>query len=311
MVHEAVMEPIVTQASIQDEGRDGSGQLRWYQTLVDKFGCRALCCIESTQDVCQYGFVDSIPILITAETKIDLDRKRTKDDWDSGIEDDVMDNFSERLRRSAERGNSKATTSGGTPRSGDDFVRAETDLTSDGMHGLGDLIMEDGSIYVGNFCMGRFHGYGKCTSEDGSTSYQGQWVHGAKHGFITYRSAEGFVYRGEWRADVMNGPGTLTIANGDVSSGTFMDGVLQGPGRVLSSTKKLLYQGQFQNSVHHGSGTYYYPDGRVYDGQWDNGDMHGTGVMHWKDGAVYDGTFTNGWLDGAPSDTASNVEFTV
>lgn len=44
----------------------------------------------------------------------------------------------------------------------------------------------------------------------------------------------------------------------------------------------------------HGTGTFWWPDGRIYIGDYINDKKHGRGVFTWPDGRKYDGE----WFDG-------------
>ncbi|EER05832.1 MORN repeat-containing protein, putative [Perkinsus marinus ATCC 50983] len=83
--------------------------------------------------------------------------------------------------------------------------------------------------------------------------YDGQWLHGLKHGEGRMEFRDGVVYEGEWREDLRHGRGVQVI---DAASKT-----------------RLLY-------------------GYVkYDGEWDGGVRSGEGKIELTDGSVYEGMF--------------------
>ena len=59
------------------------------------------------------------------------------------------------------------------------------------------------------------------------------------------------------------------------------------------------YNGQFQNWLFHGNGTYIWGDGESYEGEWYEGQRQGKGkYIHIGDGSVYEGEFFNNKEEG-------------
>lgn len=54
------------------------------------------------------------------------------------------------------------------------------------------------------------------------------------------------------------------------------------------------YEGEVFNSMRHGRGIYYYPNGAVYLGHWNQDKMHGKGNYLFPNAERYDGEIVNG-----------------
>jgi len=46
-----------------------------------------------------------------------------------------------------------------------------------------------------------------------SSSYNGDWCYGMRHGMGDYVMSDGTVYRGQWENDKFHGKGTLSMAH--------------------------------------------------------------------------------------------------
>jgi len=58
--------------------------------------------------------------------------------------------------------------------------------------------------YVGQFKMGKFDGFGRCTYPDGAT-YEGEYKNDARCGKGVFTYPKGFRYEGEWLDDMQHG----------------------------------------------------------------------------------------------------------
>mmetsp|Transcript_13242 Transcript_13242/g.30125 ORF Transcript_13242/g.30125 Transcript_13242/m.30125 type:complete len:408 (+) Transcript_13242:48-1271(+) len=58
------------------------------------------------------------------------------------------------------------------------------------------------------------------------------------------------------------------------------------------------YEGNWENDVMQGNGTYSWPDGSSYEGGFFAGRFHGFGRFEWPEGSVYEGTWVNGEMTG-------------
>jgi hypothetical protein len=54
------------------------------------------------------------------------------------------------------------------------------------------------------------------------------------------------------------------------------------------------YEGDVENGVPNGQGTYTSIDGWKYLGEWDDGQQHGHGTITYPDGVKYEGKFKDG-----------------
>mmetsp|Transcript_34458 Transcript_34458/g.52728 ORF Transcript_34458/g.52728 Transcript_34458/m.52728 type:complete len:204 (+) Transcript_34458:2483-3094(+) len=55
-----------------------------------------------------------------------------------------------------------------------------------------------------------------------------------------------------------------------------------------------VYEGEWRNSLKHGSGTEKYSNGDMYVGHFRQGEPDGTGKYIWKNGSIYTGAFRDG-----------------
>lgn len=106
---------------------------------------------------------------------------------------------------------------------------------------------------------GRPHGYGTvlyAEQDPGERSkFQGEWVHGKRHG-----------------------QGILIWRNGSRYDGNFIDDKLGGQGALLWALG-LEYRGEWINNYAHGRGELRFPNGKRYFGEWANGKRHGWGHL--------------------------------
>ena len=56
---------------------------------------------------------------------------------------------------------------------------------------------------------------------------------------------------------------------------------------------KKQYEGETQNGLYHGHGTYYFPDGEKYEGQFEYNNFHGQGTYYFANGNKYIGEYNN------------------
>ena len=87
------------------------------------------------------------------------------------------------------------------------------------------------------------------------------------------RYPNGDVFEGKFNR-MREGVGTYTYADGSVYEGGWQDGLHHGKG-----TKRFpngdVYEGDFQSDKRHGKGTYTYASGNVYQGEWKEGEKEG------------------------------------
>jgi hypothetical protein len=59
-----------------------------------------------------------------------------------------------------------------------------------------------------------------------------------------------------------------------------------------------VYEGDWENNLMQGEGTYYFTSGAVYKGQWINGKRHGNGIIEYPDGSLYEGQWEQDLMHG-------------
>lgn len=101
-------------------------------------------------------------------------------------------------------------------------------------------------------------------------------------------------HSGTGRFEYING--TLYVGSWKTHGGAK---VKHGHGRILypsaasaaSDAGAEEYEGDWEDDLMHGLGTYKYTSGAVYSGNWVRGQQHGQGKMQYADGSSYEG----GW----------------
>lgn len=95
-------------------------------------------------------------------------------------------------------------------------IRYVGDWMEDEMHGRGHLeFFSSGHVYDGEFCYGRFQGYGVYQWPDGSR-YEGNWMNSKMHGEGIYTDTEGRVWKGKYYNG--NGPGLQQLLRSAVET---------------------------------------------------------------------------------------------
>lgn len=72
-----------------------------------------------------------------------------------------------------------------------------------------------------------------------------------------------------------------------------MNGKQQGNGELFAPNKRILYSGEWQEDMCHGTGTHYPTPDTQYNGQFKNNKYFGEGVLI-KEDQIYKGFFYNG-----------------
>ena len=147
----------------------------------------------------------------------------------------------------------------------------------------------------------KFTGIASHTYEDGR-EYTGEFVNGLPHGKGRMLFTNMDIYDGEWEKGVMNGKGVYDRHDAERDryaeqyDGEFHKGGKQGGGR-LQYADKSVYEGQWQNNMRTGVGTYWISEAEYFHGFW-KFDEPIRGIFHLKNGDWYDGTFKNNKFDG-------------
>lgn len=174
------------------------------------------------------------------------------------------------------------------------FFRYEGEWKNGKKHGIGKLIMKDGTFYEGEFKDGEICGkgykYDKATnteltgifqdgqiqgkskiSKSGEFSYDGDMVENQRHGYGELNEFKtGIRYQGQFYKNKKHGPGVQVFADSSQYSGDWVLGLRQGHGEQTFS------------------------DGSFYSGQWRGDIMNGLGFYKHFSGYVYEGLFVNG-----------------
>ncbi|XP_070270444.1 radial spoke head 10 homolog B [Myotis yumanensis] len=158
--------------------------------------------------------------------------------------------------------------------------------------------------YIGHWCQGKRHGKGSIYyNEEGTSCYEGDWVHNIKKGWGIRRYKSGNMYEGQWENNMRHGEGTMKwLTTNEEYSGQWENGVQNGLGthtwflkRVPNTQYPLRneYRGNFVDGCRHGHGKFYYASGAIYEGEWVSNKKHGMGRLTFKNGRVYTGPFSS------------------
>ena len=157
---------------------------------------------------------------------------------------------------------------------------------------VGTASITGGSLYVGEFKDGLFHGKGTSTNQSG-TKYVGEFKDGRFDGQGTLTFNDGADYIGWFRNGVFNGQGSSNFPNGAKYVGEFKDGKRHGQG-TYTGPSGAKHVGEFRDGKPNGLGDYTFAGGR-YVGEFRDGQYHGQGTMWGSSGNVlYSGRHING-----------------
>lgn len=148
------------------------------------------------------------------------------------------------------------------------------------------LLLDDGSMYMGQIRDSLFNGQGTCIYPDGT------------------------VYQGEWKDGLWNGKGTLVYPDGDIYKGSFVNHVKQGRGTYVYKSG-ARYDGEWKNDMFNGNGTLRFEDGGIYDGAWKDDMKHGYGKLYSSTGFSSTGYFYRDEFLGMPFDTEIDQDSTL
>ena len=148
------------------------------------------------------------------------------------------------------------------------------------------LLLEDGSMYMGQIRDSLFNGQGVCIYADGT------------------------VYKGEWKDGLWNGKGTLVYPDGDIYKGSFRNHLKEGRGVYVYSSG-ARYDGEWKNDKFNGKGTLRFEDGGIYEGEWKDDMKHGYGKLFSSTGYSSTGYFYFDEFLGMPFDTEIHQDSTL
>ena len=111
--------------------------------------------------------------------------------------------------------------------------------------------------------------------QDDSYTYQGEMLHGRKHGYGILAKGDSIVYVGFWENGIRHGKGRITDSRQRVIQGKFRGDTLFWGERKDSFG---VYRGQMNAcGMANGHGTYSSFDGLMYEGRWKNDKEDGFG----------------------------------
>ena len=148
------------------------------------------------------------------------------------------------------------------------------------------LLLDDGTLYMGQIRDSLFNGRGMCIYTDGT------------------------VYEGEWKDGLWDGQGTIVYPDGDIYKGSFSKHVKQGKGTYLYASG-ARYDGEWKNDRFNGKGKLLFEDGGTYDGAWKDDMKHGYGKLTSPEGHSTVGFFYNDEFLGMPFDTEIDQDSTL
>jgi len=108
-------------------------------------------------------------------------------------------------------------------------------------------VFRSGSTYTGNWLAGARHGFGIQQWVDG-TRYEGQWVASSAEGLGRFTFANGDVYVGQWRANMFNGLGAYRGHDNTVYLGCWVDDQRSGHGAEVGGNAQagIRYAGCYE-----------------------------------------------------------------
>lgn len=179
-----------------------------------------------------------------------------------------------------------------------DFTYTGTFLSND-FHGIGTIVLQDGTIFQGQFTHGQYHGVGKLTTvlddddrggdgvagcggdggnKQGKTEsvYTGDFSDGLFHGSGSLIHSDGSSFVGTW-CEGKRVEGTETLPNGDVFEGKFLNDMREGPGMLTLKCGRVTKRGIWERDVLKDNVDLdiAFADGHVYCGDHSNSVPHG------------------------------------
>jgi len=97
-------------------------------------------------------------------------------------------------------------------------------------HGWGTLSLGDGSQIKGEWQAGKPHGYASVIDARGTTTYEGEFKDGKRHGLGRQLFESGDMYDGGWREGRLHDRGVYYFTNGDKLYGMWNKGLYDGIG---------------------------------------------------------------------------------
>ena len=178
----------------------------------------------------------------------------------------------------------------------------EGDLLNKRRHGFGTSLRADGTIYEGQWSMGKEHGEGKLMTSERKVIYKGEFCEGFFGGRGTLYMSNGDVYEGEWRENLRHGKGEYTFASGCKYVGDWKENKRHGKG-IFYWPDKSFYEGDWEGDMRQGRGQLDLKDTFMYEGYWSANYPEGKGLGVFSDGQQYQGSYKQGVREGRGSVT--------
>lgn len=165
--------------------------------------------------------------------------------------------------------------------------------------GKGELVWNNGTVYIGNFVDNEMSGSGIMKWPNGDV-YEGEFKAGKRNGIGKYTSATGSMYKGSWLDGKRCGKGVITHPNGESFDCLWQNDVAVTGKIKLFSSQSCVYHGEIRDGKKDGFGISYFEDGSIqYEGEWKNNLWWGKGKEYDRNGKlVKEGSFVSGELHG-------------
>jgi len=146
-----------------------------------------------------------------------------------------------------------------------------------------------------------------------TSSYDGSWKDGKKHGFGVLSLYNEDKYKGDFNEDEIEGKGTYVWANGQKYEGEWLNNKFNGKWKIVFLSKKtddcpktIYYEGDFVDGKKHGIWKFANEIDLVsYEGSFDNDKMEGKGIYICPEGE-YEGEFKDGIRTGNATFVSKN-----
>lgn len=145
------------------------------------------------------------------------------------------------------------------------------------------------TIYIGTFSGSISSEFSRLNGKEiknNQVIYEGDWYHNKRHGKGKLKISDDLVYEGEWKGNLPNGHGTLTkeghIFNGEWTNGYFIPESIEsnelryaikydGTSCLVDKQNNVIYEGELENDVPHGTGKCILEDNTTIEGEWESG----------------------------------------
>ena len=168
----------------------------------------------------------------------------------------------------------------------------------------GEIIDEDQDRYIGEIKNEDYHGIGTLTGED--FIVVASWVDGMISGPGVHFSVDiktkntEILFQGDFKDDDYY-QGIEYLLDGAIYEGSFQEFLHHGEGK-LTFDDMSYYEGEFYKGTYHGQGTFDYGEsGGKYVGEWSYGLEQGRGTQFYANGNIYKGQWKDGLRHGQGS----------